>query len=89
MTGASDRLKAIIVREIAVLLEEGDKPVPELDETAVLLDTGLDSLDFAVLVSRLEDELDYDPFTEMDDPVYPQTLGELVAVYAEHAPVLD
>lgn len=62
-------------------------PVPLTDDT-VLLETGLDSLGFAVFVTNLEMELGYDPFTLMDQPVYPRTFGEFVAVYErfkEHA----
>ena len=52
-----------------------------LDAHAVLLQTGMDSLGFAVLVARLEEELGYDPFVLMDEPVYPRTYGEFVAIY--------
>ena len=75
-----------IVGEVTDLLTEEGKEVPELRDDVVLLESGLDSLGFAVLVTRLEDTLGYDPFTEMDDPVYPQTLGEFVEVYTAHAP---
>ncbi|MGE0878845.1 MAG: acyl carrier protein [Acidimicrobiia bacterium] len=67
---------------MTLLLEEADKPVPVFGDSDVLLESGMDSLDFAVLVTRLEDLLGFDPFTEMDDPVYPQTLGELTSIYA-------
>lgn len=50
------------------------------DET-VLLNSGLDSLGFAILVARLEEELGFDPFVEMADAVYPTTFGEFVAIY--------
>lgn len=52
-----------------------------LTDDALLLQTGLDSLGFAVLVVQLEDQLGYDPFMLMTEPVYPRTLGEFVAVY--------
>ena len=53
----------------------------ELPDEMVLLDSGLDSLGFAILVARLEEELDFDPFVEMEDAVYPTTFGEFVAIY--------
>ena len=56
-----------------------------VDET-VLLESGLDSLGFAILVARLEEELSYDPFVLMDVPVYPRTLGEFIAIYQRFAP---
>jgi hypothetical protein len=56
---------------------------PLLDDT-VLLESGLDSLGFAVLVTRLEEYLGYDPFTLMEEPVYPRTLGDFVAIYERY-----
>lgn len=55
-----------------------------LTDDALLLQTGLDSLGFAVLVVRLEDQLGYDPFMLMSEPVYPRTVGEFVAIYEAH-----
>jgi acyl carrier protein len=52
-----------------------------LTDSTVLLESGLDSLGFAILVVKLEDELGYDPFVLMDEPVYPRTLAELLAIY--------
>jgi len=47
----------------------------------VLLDSGLDSLGFAILVARLEEELSLDPFSSMTNAVYPRTLVEFVTIY--------
>jgi hypothetical protein len=72
-----------IIRELAA--ESGWKIVSDLNDHTVLLESGLDSLGFAILVARLEEELQYDPFTMMDEPVYPRTLGEFVAIYERYA----
>jgi hypothetical protein len=56
-----------------------------VDET-VLLESGLDSLGFAILVARLEEELGYDPFVLMDVPIYPRTLSEFIQIYQRFAP---
>jgi hypothetical protein len=56
-----------------------------VDET-ILLESGLDSLGFAILVARLEEELGYDPFVLMDVPVYPRTLGEFIRIYQQLSP---
>jgi acyl carrier protein len=69
----------------AVWREQEDVPPPALDEDTVLLDTGLDSLGFAVLVTRLEEELGYDPFSLSEDAFYPQTFGEFVRFYEQCA----
>lgn len=60
--------------------------VENINDNTVLLESGLDSLGFAILVARLEEELGYDPFIMMTEPIYPRTLGELVAIYQEFAP---
>lgn len=53
----------------------------KVTDNLVLLDSGLDSLGFAILVARLEEELNFDPFVEMEEAVYPTTFGEFVAIY--------
>jgi hypothetical protein len=58
---------------------------PDIGSETVLLQSGLDSLGFAILIARLEEELGYDPFTMMDEPVYPQTFGQLVEIYQRFA----
>jgi len=74
---------------IAAIIETADMRGTEIgvltDET-VLLESGLDSLGFAILVARLEEELGYDPFVMMDAPVYPRTLNEFVEIYQRFAP---
>lgn len=71
------------IKEIADMRETG---IGLLKEDTVLLESGLDSLGFAILVARLEDDLGYDPFVMMDKPIYPRTLGEFVEIYQRFAP---
>jgi acyl carrier protein len=67
-----------LMREIA---REHGKTLAPLRDDLVLLDSGLDSLGFAVLVARLEDTLGIDPFTAAEDAIFPLTLGDFVKVY--------
>ncbi len=60
--------------------------VPKLDDNVILLESGLDSLGFAILVATLEEKLDYDPFTLMNEPIYPNTFGEFVEIYERMNP---
>ena len=78
--------RALIVEALSDLFEEDEIEVPEITDDLVLLETELDSLGFAVLVTRLEESLGYDPFSLMTEPVYPTTFGEFVAVYEQYAP---
>jgi acyl carrier protein len=64
---------------------EHGKTLAPLRDDLVLLDSGLDSLGFAVLVARLEDTLGIDPFTSAEDAVFPVTLGDFVKVYENGA----
>jgi hypothetical protein len=49
------------------------------------MDIGLDSLCFAVLVTRLEDRLGVDPFSTPGNVDFPLTLGDFVRVYENAA----
>ena len=65
---------------------ENGTEAPDLTDETVLLESGLDSLGFAIFVSELEDQLGYDPFTLSQDAFYPQTFGEFVTFYEKHRP---
>lgn len=67
-----------IYKEVAM---ENGKRLPPLTNHLALLDSGLDSLCFAVIVSRLEMRLDLDPFSTSEDAVFPVTFGEFVQLY--------
>ncbi len=60
--------------------------VPELKDDVILLESGLDSLGFAILVATLDETLEFDPFTMMDEPFYPSTFGEFVEIYEKMDP---
>lgn len=55
--------------------------IENISDDTVLLQSGLDSLGFAMLVAQLEEELGVDPFSDMALAVYPRTLGEFVEIY--------
>lgn len=63
-----------------VALEQGKRLAPLTDDLE-LLDSGLDSLCFAIIVARLEAQLDVDPFSASEDAVFPVTFGEFVGFY--------
>ena len=76
-------LRVKILDEIRALASEQDITLPPLHDELRLFDSGLDSLCFAILVSRLEDITGKDPFAASQEFVYPQTIGELVNLYVE------
>lgn len=76
-------MKKIILEKFNEALEQTnvDRHYNDISENVILLESGLDSLGFAILIALLEEELDFDPFQEMEDAVYPTTFGEFVAIY--------
>ena len=71
-----------VVEQVA---EEQRVKLPPLSDNLVLLDSGLDSLCFAIIVARLEDTLGFDPFATSDDIYFPVTLGDFIRVYENAA----
>ncbi|MGO4871529.1 MAG: acyl carrier protein [Roseiarcus sp.] len=66
------------IREVAA--EQG-KTLAPLTDHLPLMESGLDSLCFAILVARLEDALGVDPFTSAEGARFPVTIGDLIAFY--------
>ncbi len=83
MSADSTRSKIFTVFE--QVATQQDRQIQPLNDNLVLLDSGLDSLCFAIIVARLEDELGYDPFTSAEDVYFPVTLGDFVEFYAKAA----
>lgn len=69
-----------------VIEESGTSLTEDLSDSTVLLESGLDSLGFAILVARLDEELGWDPFTISSEAVYPHTFEKFVAFYADNQP---
>ena len=74
-------IKLTIMDQMRQIAREHGKTLAPLRDDLVLLDSGLNSLGFAVLVARLEDTLGIDPFTAAEDAMFPLTLGDFVKVY--------
>jgi acyl carrier protein len=90
--GIGKEAKLVSIRETieatfhSVLAETGAQPSANLENNTVLLESGLDSLGFAILVARLDEELGYDPFSISSEAYYPTTFGEFVAFYEQNKP---
>ena len=75
----SVRLRIIsAMRQVA---EEQKVALPPLDDALSLHETGFDSLGFAILVARLEDDLGVDSFTISEDAAFPLTIGDFIKAY--------
>ena len=78
-------VKLTIMNQMEQIAREHGKILAPLRDDLALLDSGLDSLGFAVLVARLEDRLGIDPFTASEDALFPVTFGDFVKVYENGA----
>jgi acyl carrier protein len=87
--GSQMTVRLTITSQIEQVAQEQQVKLPPLTDTLVLLDSGLDSLGFAILVARLEDTLGFDPFTASDDVYFPVTLGDFIGVYENAAKSLE
>lgn len=77
-------VRSTILDEMQRVAREQKKTLRPLDDDAELLTIGLDSLCFAILVARLEEELNVDPFSASDEVALPITVGDFIQFY-EHA----
>jgi acyl carrier protein len=78
-------LRGTIAARFREIAASQDKTLQPLADELVLLESGLDSLCFALIVATLEDELGFDPFTEAEDVYFPVTFGDFVRFYERSA----
>ena len=78
-------VRSTVLAQFEQVAREQAKKLAPLSDDLVLLDSGLDSLCFAIIVARLEDTLGFDPFSASEEVEFPVTLGDFIRFY-EHAP---
>jgi acyl carrier protein len=74
-------VKSTIIAQFEQVAREQAKKLAPLTENLVLLDSGLDSLCFAIIVARLEDALGFDPFSADEEVDFPITFGDFIKFY--------
>jgi hypothetical protein len=76
-------VRSEIVAQFTEVARENDRRLAPLSDDLELLESGLDSLCFAVIVARLEGSIGVDPFSASEDAVFPVTFGEFVSFYED------
>lgn len=79
-------IRDTIQNAIGQIADEQGITIEKLHDDSVLLESGLDSLGFAILVAKLEEKLGYDPFTIMETAFYPRTFLDFVQIYEKFKP---
>jgi len=74
-----------VLAEFQKVAQEQGKKLAPLSDGLVLLESGLDSLCFAIIVARLEDRLGVDPFNASAQADFPVTLGDFIRFYENAA----
>lgn len=74
-------VRSEVIAQFRQVAAEQNKTLAPLVDDLPLLESGLDSLCFAVIIARLEDVLGIDPFTAAEDAAFPVTVGDLVKFY--------
>jgi acyl carrier protein len=76
-------IRSAIISEFEKVVKEQNKESAPLADDLVLLESGLDSLCFAIIVARLEDALGFDPFSTAEEVYFPVTLGDFIKFYED------
>jgi acyl carrier protein len=78
-------VRSDVITQINQVAKEQGKTLAPLTDDLALLDSGLDSMCFAIVVARLEDSLGIDPFSTAQDNGFPVTLGDFIRFYEDAA----
>ena len=77
-------VRSLILEQIVQVAEQQNRRLAPLDDTLLLMNSGLDSLCVAILVARLDDAIGLDPISD-SDAAYPATLGDFIHLYERAA----
>jgi hypothetical protein len=81
----SASVRSTIVSEFEQVAREQNRKLTPLSDGLALMDSGLDSLCYAIVVAPLEDDLGFDTFSVTEDARVPVTLGDFIKVYEDAA----
>jgi hypothetical protein len=68
----------MVFEEVA---REQQRKLVSLSDDLKLLESGLDSLSFAIIVAKLEEKIGFDPFSAEQPVEFPVTFGDFVRLY--------
>jgi hypothetical protein len=77
-------LRSTISAQFEQVAVEQRRKLARLSDDLKLLESGLDSLSFALIVARLEDAVGFDPFDSDEEMRFPVTFGDFVRLYEKH-----
>ncbi len=78
-------IRSEVIAQVQQVANEQEKQLRPLVDDLSLMDSGLDSLCFAIIVARLENLLGIDPFSTAEDNEFPVTFGDFIRFYENAA----
>lgn len=78
-------IRSEVKNQFLQVAREQGRSLPPITDDLELLESGLDSLSFAIIVARLEDAIGVDPFSISEDALFPVTFGDFVDLYEKTA----
>lgn len=78
--GGESRIANVVASAFRQVAVQQRRELQPLTEDLVLVDSGLDSLCFALIVAQLEEDLGLDPFSGLDDAFFPDSFGAFVQI---------
>jgi acyl carrier protein len=78
-------LRSTICSQFEQVAVEQKRKLARLSDDLKLLESGLDSLSFALVVMRLEEAVGFDPFDSTENITFPVTFGDFVKLYEDHS----
>jgi len=78
-------VRSTVLSQFKQVATEQNRTLAPLSDGMTLLESGLDSLCFAIIVARLEDTLGVDPFSAAESASHPATLGDFIKLYEDAA----
>ena len=76
-------IRSEVIAQFEQVANEQGLKLAALSDGLALLDTGLDSLSFAIIVARLEESLGVDPFSAEQGARFPATVGDFIQFYED------
>jgi hypothetical protein len=83
--GSGMLVRSTILDLFEQVAREHEKKLASISDDLALLESGLDSLCFAIIVARLEDTFGLDPFSAAEEAAYPVTVGDFIRLYENAA----
>ena len=77
-------VRSTVISQFEQVAAEQHRTLARLTDDLMLLDSGLDSLSFAIIVIRLENALGFDPFDADEGMRFPVTFGDFMKLYENH-----